>query len=615
MSWTIVSPQIAAFRRSLASAASRQGLGRGSRRSAIGSRRRAARRHRRPAELAREVSALQATLLGKLREEMRERRRRRVRRRRAAAGRGVRLGHRGRRRRRAPPRGRPQPALRCRRADRPQPSELPSLYRPGQMRRRLDQLIETHRRYGHPFGLVVFDVDGPGGAQRRPAAAGDGAGGGRRGAARQHPPRRRGLPARGGRDLRPRAEPGHGRRGADGRAAAAASSTSWSGGGPADRDLGRRRRLPRARRRRRRAAAQGRRGDVAGPRGRASRSASAPLRALCKIADRFAKSVHNWRKPGIRWENPLAAKNSAATDLRCPESEPTPPPKCSASAPTRCAAGSAATASRRRSAPSATTATTSWSSCRPCATRSPRPATSPRRSSWPASARRRRPAAASLLAALESFDEDAADRAIEESLALRPLERTVEELLLPAIDRLAADPDREAELEFASRWATGWLHGARRLASAASRPAGILLLDSSQRPGRRGGPRPGARPDPAPRRLPRPDALQRARRRAARARPAAPSTRPRSSSAAPAPTPPARSSWSARSATLGFDAPLFGFRASGLIGDAVPSAGERPERGDRDAQRRPAPPRRPGIRLAPSPDDLGGLPGPSARSW
>ena len=98
-------------------------------------------------------------------------------------------------------------------------------------------------------------------------------------------------------------------------------------------------------------------------------------------------------------------------------------------------------------------------------------------------ARQRQAAPASsgnLLAAFESFDEDAADRAIEESLALRPLERTVEELLLPAIDELAADPDREAELEFAARWATGWLHGARRLASAASRPAGILLLDSSR---------------------------------------------------------------------------------------------------------------------------------------
>jgi diguanylate cyclase (GGDEF)-like protein len=40
--------------------------------------------------------------------------------------------------------------------------EIASLYRPGQMRRRLDQLLEAHRRYGHPFGLAVFDVGGPG---------------------------------------------------------------------------------------------------------------------------------------------------------------------------------------------------------------------------------------------------------------------------------------------------------------------------------------------------------------------------------------------------------------------------------------------------------------------
>jgi diguanylate cyclase (GGDEF)-like protein len=37
----------------------------------------------------------------------------------------------------------------------------PSLYRPGQMRRRLDQLLEANRRYQHPFALVVFDVEGP----------------------------------------------------------------------------------------------------------------------------------------------------------------------------------------------------------------------------------------------------------------------------------------------------------------------------------------------------------------------------------------------------------------------------------------------------------------------
>jgi diguanylate cyclase (GGDEF)-like protein len=48
----------------------------------------------------------------------------------------------------------------------------PSLYRPGQMRRRLDQLLEANRRYGHSFALVVFDVEGP-------AARGDGGGGGK----------------------------------------------------------------------------------------------------------------------------------------------------------------------------------------------------------------------------------------------------------------------------------------------------------------------------------------------------------------------------------------------------------------------------------------------------
>lgn len=40
--------------------------------------------------------------------------------------------------------------------------ELASLHRPGHMRRRLDQLVETNRRYGHPFGLAVFDASGPG---------------------------------------------------------------------------------------------------------------------------------------------------------------------------------------------------------------------------------------------------------------------------------------------------------------------------------------------------------------------------------------------------------------------------------------------------------------------
>ena len=89
----------------------------------------------------------------------------------------------------------------------------------------------------------------------------------------------------------------------------------------------------------------------------------------------------------------------------------------------------------------------------------------------------------SLLAAFESFDEDSANRAMEESLALRPLERTIEELLLPTLDGLGSQEERVAELEFACRWATGWLHGARRLAPPASRPAGILLLEAEEETG------------------------------------------------------------------------------------------------------------------------------------
>jgi diguanylate cyclase (GGDEF)-like protein len=49
--------------------------------------------------------------------------------------------------------------------------ELLSLYQPGHMRRRLDQMAETNRRYGHPFALAVFDASGPG-ARNGDAGAG-----------------------------------------------------------------------------------------------------------------------------------------------------------------------------------------------------------------------------------------------------------------------------------------------------------------------------------------------------------------------------------------------------------------------------------------------------------
>ena len=180
-----------------------------------------------------------------------------------------------------------------------------------------------------------------------------------------------------------------------------------------------------------------------------------------------------------------------------------------------------------------------------------------------------------LLAALEGFDEDAANRAVEESLALRPLERTVEELLLPAIDNLADDPDREAELEFGSRWAMGWLHGARRLASAASRPAGILLLDSSS-----------GNDAEAVHAQALDLTLRRAGFRVLMLSDELGEERMERALAALDPTAivlcgpgvdtPSAVQLVRKIRGAGFDAPLYGFRSSGLIGDAIPAAGESP---------------------------------------
>lgn len=91
--------------------------------------------------------------------------------------------------------------------------------------------------------------------------------------------------------------------------------------------------------------------------------------------------------------------------------------------------------------------------------------------------------ASRLLEAFDRFDDALADRFMEESLALRSVERSVEELLLPAIEIAEGREGREAESEFACRWATGWLHAARRVAAPASRDEGVLLFDASRHMG------------------------------------------------------------------------------------------------------------------------------------
>jgi DNA-binding transcriptional MerR regulator len=87
-----------------------------------------------------------------------------------------------------------------------------------------------------------------------------------------------------------------------------------------------------------------------------------------------------------------------------------------------------------------------------------------------------------LRAALEAFDHERADRLLEESLALRSVERTVGSMLLTAVQELAGDGARQCvspEYGFAWRYATGWLAAALRVAPAATREQGVAIFDAA----------------------------------------------------------------------------------------------------------------------------------------
>jgi DNA-binding transcriptional MerR regulator len=114
---------------------------------------------------------------------------------------------------------------------------------------------------------------------------------------------------------------------------------------------------------------------------------------------------------------------------------------------------------------------------------------------------------ARLQGAFASFDAERADRILEESMALRSLERTVETVLLPAVQALADDggarghgdalgggkagkrhrdprdfdsPAGSPEYCFAWRYATGWLAATQRVAPPSNREEGVLIFDASR---------------------------------------------------------------------------------------------------------------------------------------
>jgi hypothetical protein len=81
--------------------------------------------------------------------------------------------------------------------------------------------------------------------------------------------------------------------------------------------------------------------------------------------------------------------------------------------------------------------------------------------------------------AFAAFDEDGANRLLEESLGLRSVERTIEEVLLEAVASQAEPGGTTAEYEFAWRFAVGWLSAQRRLAPPAIRRDGVMIFDAS----------------------------------------------------------------------------------------------------------------------------------------
>jgi DNA-binding transcriptional MerR regulator len=87
----------------------------------------------------------------------------------------------------------------------------------------------------------------------------------------------------------------------------------------------------------------------------------------------------------------------------------------------------------------------------------------------------------SLIGALVSYERDRADAAIEAALALRSVERSVDEVLLPTLDEIARRYGVDsAGWAFAAHWGADWLRRALHLAPPPVRPVSILIGDASR---------------------------------------------------------------------------------------------------------------------------------------
>jgi DNA-binding transcriptional MerR regulator len=89
--------------------------------------------------------------------------------------------------------------------------------------------------------------------------------------------------------------------------------------------------------------------------------------------------------------------------------------------------------------------------------------------------------ASALAGPLCAIDPERAAAVVEGALALRSLERTVEEVLLPALDQIHRrhGPD-SVEWAFAASWVDEWIRWAQRLALHPSRPIRVLVGDATR---------------------------------------------------------------------------------------------------------------------------------------
>lgn len=86
-----------------------------------------------------------------------------------------------------------------------------------------------------------------------------------------------------------------------------------------------------------------------------------------------------------------------------------------------------------------------------------------------------------LVGALNAFDSARADAALEGALALRSLDRAVQEVLLTALDEVARRHGTDSvQWAFAGRWGNSWLRRAQRLVSPSIQSMSIVLGDATR---------------------------------------------------------------------------------------------------------------------------------------